>query len=393
MKIEKSLSEKKKSKKVKYSKKLFKEVEIDDETDIEEISGSNDEKYPENNYAQKSRPSIFVSIDKIIQNTLILSSTFISIVTAILMLFSIYYVNNRNYYPAETNKTNFISDLCSDSLNLNCFGYKLNDYEINLYPHAIVPDSIDFNEIKADVVYAYNPITHQVFYERNINKKSSIASITKLVTSLVMVETFNNETEFITSNRDPKELWKIIELKEGDKMMYEDVLESMLISSYNDVAYLVADNYQEGYDKFITEMNNVASEIGMDESSFTNPAGFDNSNNYSTARDLKKLVQKVIIDEKYVNITKLSSANVSIIKMNGEEIEKTIFSTNYLLGTNEYIQGLKTGSTENAGQCFIGYWKADEYDQLVIIILNSQENRFDVTQMLFDLLREVEYTE
>jgi D-alanyl-D-alanine carboxypeptidase len=279
-------------------------------------------------------------------------------------------------------------DVFSDNADLYLFEPK----EIELKPHGVMPEEIDFHEIEADVVYAYNPATHQVFYDRNSDKVVAFASITKLMTTLVAMDHYLPTDRLIAGSYDPRNFFYwALELKEDDEMSYEDAMRTMLVTSYNDVAIMVAENHPEGYDGFIRDMNAKAESLGMLDTVFVNPTGLDENGHVSTARDLKRLIQEVLSHEEIVEITKEYSYNVRIDRSDGSIEDKRIISTNKLLGTNPYLLGLKTGMTADAGECFVGYWKASDEDQLVTIILNTPNNRFDETEKLFRLMTNIEY--
>lgn len=186
-------------------------------------------------------------------------------------------------------------------------------------------------------------------------------------------------TDTITVSRDnlPEDLVWELELEEGDTILVEEILEAMLISSYNDAAYALANSLD--YTTFIEQMNNKAKALGMNNTHFDNPAGWDSPNNYSTAKDLTKLVTAVLNNQTILDITQKSSSKVTW-RSNGEVITKNIYTTNQLLNVNPYNIGLKTGITDQAKQCFIGYFEYDQQKTFVIVL--GSEDRFTDTNLI-----------
>lgn len=263
------------------------------------------------------------------------------------------------------------------------------DFQLELKPrYEIQTSDIDLSEVDAEAVIAFNPVNYQVFTEVNSDKQMSIASITKLITAGISLELYSDDTPLIYKETPEEPLPGSIGLEEGDSMKLDDALNALLVGSRNDVALLLAQNHPDGYEGFVNEMNSKAQELGMYKSSFSNPAGFDSVNNYSTANDLKKLALYSIRNEEVVKRTSQIKTEVVITNAQGEERIEEIDTTNYLLGSSRYVKGLKTGSTQNAGKCFIGYFYASKDDQLITIILNSKEDRFEETEELIKIVND-----
>lgn len=251
----------------------------------------------------------------------------------------------------------------------------------------IAEGEVDLSEIDAKALFAFNPETYQIYAEKNINQEVKIASITKLVTSLVMEETFDSTYVFEVKEPFVDEISNGIGLEIGDKLLYKDALKSLLIGSHNDVAMMIAQNDPGGYSAFINKMNKKAEVLGMVNTNFVNSTGYDDQMHYSTAQDLKNLAVYVL-DNKQIMDTVIIPRDVITIRRNGELVEKRIETTNKILGSNPQIKGLKTGYTEDAGQCFIGYYDGGGDDKLITIILGSTEDRFEETAELLKTINE-----
>ena len=262
--------------------------------------------------------------------------------------------------------------------------YETVDGEV-IYPFADY--SID-TKISAQSAIAFNPVNGDILYEKNSSQRVNIASLTKLISTLVALDTFDLD-EVITVSREniPVDLDWQIGLKEGDSITVENILKAMLISSYNDSAYVLANAYPYGgYEGFIKAMNRKAKELRMFSSNFSNPAGIDDPLNYSTAQDVAVLTSVV---RKYPEILNIVEIGKVTINWNSEEgiVSKEIMATNQLHGTNKYMKGLKTGITDLAGQCFAGYFVYPSGNELITVVLNSQD-RFSETVLIEKYARE-----
>ncbi|PKN02713.1 hypothetical protein CVU76_01610 [Candidatus Dojkabacteria bacterium HGW-Dojkabacteria-1] len=263
--------------------------------------------------------------------------------------------------------------------------YEIQD-DIEILPLTL---NISANNISAQSALVFDSRNGSFIFEKNIDERRPIASITKLLSVIVALETFKlDDTVEVSLENIPENLdWKL-ELQEGDIIKVDALLKSMLLSSFNDTAYILANAYPNGgYSGFVKAMNNKAKVLRMEDSMFSNPAGLDNEKNYSTARDVGKLVAATLNYEYILDITSKASANISW--NSGDELKsKIIYTTNQLYGVNPYSKGLKTGITKDAKQCFVGYFVYPSKGEIITVVLGS-EDRFTDTQNLERLSRQV----
>ena len=127
-------------------------------------------------------------------------------------------------------------------------------------------------------------------YAKNIDTSIAPASITKLMTALLLYENFPLNHEFITSY-PPNYTYsgKVAYIPEGITLTAEELLELLLVYSANDAAFIVANSVFSSYEQFIDEMNNKSKELSMNSTNFVNPDGLDEVNHVTTANDLLKL--------------------------------------------------------------------------------------------------------
>ena len=243
--------------------------------------------------------------------------------------------------------------------------------------YAIENDDVP---ITADVYLSYDYEYKKVMYAKNIDENIAPASITKLMTALLLYENFPLNYEFITSypsNYVPT--GKVANIPEGLRVTTEELLELLLVYSANDAAYIVANSVFPSYENFINEMNNRSNELSMFSTNFVNPDGLDEENHVSTANDLLKLSIYILENTKLLDIT--SKENIYFDKLP----QKTFNNTNLII--NSGFIGLKTGWTSNAGLTFIGYNQKN--NRKIITIVNNSDvdedklNHFVDTKILY----------
>ena len=260
-----------------------------------------------------------------------------------------------------------------------------NQETISIHRYEFKSVNLKKAVINSQAYYVYSPDTNHVFLAYNENKRLPVASLTKLMTALIVVDQYDLDS-YITINNDFSELEWRLGLEPGDKIKVIDALKAALISSYNDAGLALAMSYKDGSEKgFIQEMNRRAESYAMYDTHFSNPIGLDDKNNFSTANDLHKLVSFVLKKKQILQIVKKPEATIEII--HGEKrIHKRIYSTNYFIGRDPSVLGLKTGYTKDAGQCLITYMKDSSGRKFIFIVLGSEQRFYD-TNVLRELLR------
>jgi D-alanyl-D-alanine carboxypeptidase (penicillin-binding protein 5/6) len=211
---------------------------------------------------------------------------------------------------------------------------------------------------------------------KNINKKMFPASTVKLATALVAYNTYSLD-KVLTVGKVISEESKM-GLVKNEKISTLSLLYGTLVYSANDAAYTLAENYPEGKEAFVKEMNNLAYTTGMKNTFFTNSIGFDNPNQYTTAKDLALLSREFIKHKLLLNIT--STKSITVSDVNFEHFHH-LYNSNQLLGEIAHIGGLKTGTTEQAGQNLISFYRYKN-KPIIIIILKSTDRFNDAIQLI-----------
>lgn len=227
--------------------------------------------------------------------------------------------------------------------------------------------AVDF-DITGEYVTLYNMNEDTLLYSKNDTKKTSIASLTKMMTTLVAIEEIDNLDKIVTiKERDFEGTvgYSKAGFKVGDKVTYRDLLYGIILPSGADAVNAVVNNTL-GYDKFIKKMNEIAKKIGMNDTSYANPVGKDDENNYSTSNDLAKLLKYALKNETFKTIFTTKNYKTS----NGINLESTVNRYENILNTNE-IKGAKSGFTKDAGRCLASITTLNNVDYLLVVINSS----------------------
>ena len=247
--------------------------------------------------------------------------------------------------------------------------------------------AIEDNDLKitADVYLSYDYQYKRIMYAKNIDKNIAPASLTKLMTALLLYENYPLNHEFITSYPSNYVFsGKVAYIPEGMSVTTEELLELLLVYSANDAAYIVANTVFSNYEDFILEMNDKSNELSMFSTNFVNPDGLDEKNHITTANDMLKLSIYILENTKLLDIT--SKKDILF-----DKLDQKVFRNTNLIIESGFI-GLKTGWTSAAGLTFIGY--NQENNRKIITIVNKSDvdedklNHFVDTKILYQISKD-----
>lgn len=214
-------------------------------------------------------------------------------------------------------------------------------------PRILIPHKLEgflTFPVKARAVLVKDKDTGTVLLEKNPQVELPIASLTKLMTALVVAKRLELDEAVTVTPADTKVAPYRVGLLAGEQILVKDLLKAMLVSSANDAAMSLARAAGPGIEAFVAEMNNEAKLLGMKKTSFANPVGFDDRRQYSTAEDLSILVEEFLHNPDLLAMTSLRyTAIFSVDGKYGHDIT----STNKLLAYQNVL-GLKTGYTAEA---------------------------------------------
>ena len=247
-------------------------------------------------------------------------------------------------------------------------------FSLFFFCYSVYAENFD---ITGEYVSLYNMNEDILLYSKNDTKKTSIASLTKMMTTLVAIEEIDNLDKIITiKERDFEGTvgYSKAGFKVGDKVTYLDLLYGIILPSGADAVNAVVNNTL-GYDKFIKKMNETAKKIGMNDTSYANPVGKDDENNYSTSNDLAKLLKYALKNKTFKTIFTTKNYKTS----NGINLESTVNRYENILNTNE-IKGAKSGFTKDAGRCLASITTLNNVDYLLVVINSSTTSPYNAVK-------------
>lgn len=216
-----------------------------------------------------------------------------------------------------------------------------------------------------------------VLYAKNENERLAPASTSKIMTSLISLNHY--KLDDVLTVKTVITDGKTMGLISGEKMTAENLLYAALVDSANDAAYTLADNYPGGVERFVSEMNRIAKEMGLVNTHFQNPIGFDDENQYTTATELAKQALAGLRNPIFTKMVGTKEITVSDINY---QYFYDLRNVNELLGKIPGVAGVKTGFTDGAGEVLVSEVKRDNH-RILIVILKSAD-RFGETQKMMN---------
>jgi len=217
-----------------------------------------------------------------------------------------------------------------------------------------------------------------ILYQKNPNQVLPIASLSKIMTAIIVLESFDPEEIIKVSKNSVTVTGDKGRLIRDEKLKVKDLLYIMLMESSNDAAMtLVQDNSRLSYDEFINLMNSKVRELGLKDTSFVEPVGLS-TDNRSTASEIADLTRYAFRFPLILEILKTPEATVSSID---NKFIHNLTTTNKLLGKIPQIIGGKTGYTEEAGGCMLTISNISD-DYLIIVVLGSTQREDDMQKLL-----------
>ncbi len=258
---------------------------------------------------------------------------------------------------------------------------------------TVIPDELNHMEdsdITATSALIVNASDDVVLYANNVYERMYPASLTKLITALVILKEADlSETATVSYNAShiTESGAKLCGFKEGDKVSLETLLNCLLIYSGNDAGIALAEHIGGTVEGFSKKMNETAVSIGAVHSNFLNPHGLHDDNHYTTAYDLYLIFNELLKYDKFISIVNEESYTATYTNSSGEEVTKEFATTNrYLKGTEKSPDGVtvvggKTGTTSKAGNCLILYSKDNRDKAYISLILQADSGNSLFTQM------------
>lgn len=276
------------------------------------------------------------------------------------------------FYPGHT------PILTHASINFLAFS-KPKTLKFNAQPIPLLKSAFDSSPISSRSYLVIDLSSFTPIISHQPHRKMFPASTVKLATALVSINYYKLDQPLIVNKVIKQEL--SMGLVKNEIITALNLLYGALVYSANDASYTLAENYPGGVNAFVKQMNILAQDLNMKNTHFTNPIGFDNNSQYTTAYDLALLSKEFIKNSLLLNITSTKSITVSDTKF---EHFHYLTNINQLLGEIPHLGGLKTGTTDKAGENFISFYRFND-KPLLIVLLNSTD-RFSDARIILDFL-------
>lgn len=211
----------------------------------------------------------------------------------------------------------------------------------------------------------------KVLFEKNSHDKLPMASMTKVMSMLIIMENIENgnlkyEDKVIISKNASGMGGSQVFLQEGEEYKVKDLLKCIAVSSANDAVVAMAEKISGSVDAFVKLMNKKAKELGLENTNFANPHGLDNENHYSTASDMAIMSRELLKHEDILKFTSIYEDYLT--KPDGSQV--WLVNTNRLVRFYEGVDGLKTGYTTEAGYCLTATAKKNNL-RLISVVMRS----------------------
>ncbi len=231
---------------------------------------------------------------------------------------------------------------------------------------------ISFPEVTAEAVLVANMTTGRILYARNEHERRSPASLTKIVTAIVAMER-GDPNQMIEIKKQDLAVYSMIGMQLYDQVSLRDMIDILLIPSDNAAAMAIARTLGKGDVKtFVGWMNDKVAEWGLQDTHFTNPHGFDDENNYTSAYDMALIALHAMQYPWFADAVRRAEKDVANWRLR---------STNKMLTLYPGTMGIKTGTEEKAGECLISLVRRPEGEYLVVV-LGSKDRYTDSIKLL-----------
>ena len=247
--------------------------------------------------------------------------------------------------------------------------------------------SLEYPNTNSKMVEIYDLNDNKVLYEVDSNKQVSIASLTKIATIITAIENIDDMSKEVTmdfkimSSVDP--IASKAGLKLGDKVTYKDLLYAAMLPSGADATNAIAISSSGSIDNFVDKMNKLAKKLKLENTHFVNVTGLDEDNHYSTADDVRKLLEYSLKNDLFKELYTTKEYTLS----NGLVVKSTLYKYNTNDELINKILGSKTGHTENAGYCLSTLSNINGHDVITIVLKGDNSNdHLNDTNTLIDFM-------
>ena len=239
---------------------------------------------------------------------------------------------------------------------------------IPCYAEEIIPGAVSGILIDAD--------SGKVIFEKNKNKKVAMASLTKMMSQIIILEEIEKGNikwdDIVVVSKNAQDMGgSQIYIEMGEKISIRDLMKGISMASGNDATVMMAEVISGNEEKFVERMNKKAKELGLKNTKFVNCTGLDEEGHYSTAYDLSIIARELVIN--HPSILEFSSLYEDYLR-EGTDKKFWLVNTNKLVHFYEGADGLKTGHIDNAGYCLAATAKRSDL-RLIGIVLGEKDSK------------------
>lgn len=247
-----------------------------------------------------------------------------------------------------------------------------------LFIVPIFVPSVAATSVSGECACLYLPQNNTFIFEKNADRRHPMASTTKIMTALVVLEQAAPDEVVTVSPEAAGIEGSSVYLRAGDQFTVEDLLYALLLASANDAATALAIHVAGDEEAFAARMNEKADELSLSSTHFTNPHGLYHEEHYTTAKELAIITAAALENEAFARI--VSTKSKVICSVDGETV-RTLSNHNKLLRAYEDCVGVKTGFTKNSGRCLVSAAERDGM-LLIAVTLDAPDDWRDHAAML-----------
>ena len=230
------------------------------------------------------------------------------------------------------------------------------------------------------------PISGKIIYEKDKDKEVSVASLTKMVAQIIVLEEVEKGnikwTDIVTVSKNAASMGgSQIYLSEGEKISVEDLMKGISVASGNDATVAISEYISGSEEKFVKRMNKKVKELGLKHTKFMNCTGLDEKGHFSSAYDMVMIARELVIN--HSEILRFSSIYEDYLRENTPN-KFWLVNTNKLISQYNGTDGLKTGHTDDAGYCLTVTTKRDNL-RLIGVVLGEKDSKIRNSETI-DLL-------
>lgn len=237
-------------------------------------------------------------------------------------------------------------------------------------------------EVNSRSCVVLDRLSKNILYGKNEKNKVKMASTTKIMTAIVVLENSSLDTTVEASKKAAGTGGSRLGLKTGDKITIRDLMYGLMLCSGNDAAVCLAESVGGSIEGFAELMNTKAQELGLSNTHFESPHGLDSDGHYTTAYELAIISDYALKNSTFCNIVGTKNYTVAI---NG--LPKNLSNTNELLGNLNGVYGIKTGFTNGANRCLVTACKRGDMD-IICVVLGADTKNFRTK----DSIKLIEYS-